>query len=294
MLDSKLYTPREISSWQDIIAYELRLPKPVEGIKQNWIFRGQKSHDKFDFASSLERAAYAFGVRLAELQDREAKLLREFKRKLHHYTSDIPNVRDDLEWLAIMQHYGAPTRLLDWTYSFYVAAYFALENADEKGCDVWALNAEHFSARTVYSGDDFSQLKREAERRKKDPSRNYEDPAHMLQNVILEELLKRPVACVHSANPFRLNERLTIQQGVFLFPGDIGVPFEENLSAREYMAQSSDNLVKFKIKTDVGLRVEIIKNLYRMNISRATLFPGLVGFAESLRTRLPSLPEIDI
>jgi len=38
-----------------------------------------------------------------------------------------------------MQHHGAPTRLLDFTYSFYIAAYFALEES-EKDCAIWALN----------------------------------------------------------------------------------------------------------------------------------------------------------
>jgi hypothetical protein len=39
-----------------------------------------------------------------------------------------------------MQHHGAPTRLLDFTYSIYVAAYFALESADADAA-VWAVNA---------------------------------------------------------------------------------------------------------------------------------------------------------
>lgn len=45
------------------------------------------------------------------------------------------------EWLAAMQHYSAPTRLLDWTSSFYVALYFAVEEPRVDGA-VWILNAQ--------------------------------------------------------------------------------------------------------------------------------------------------------
>ena len=56
----------------------------------------------------------------------------------------LPEPGDKLGWLAIMQHYGAPTRLLDFTYSPYVALYFALRNRIERESDfaeVWGLDA---------------------------------------------------------------------------------------------------------------------------------------------------------
>lgn len=50
---------------------------------------------------------------------------------------------DHLPLFALAQHYGVPTRLLDWTESSYIAAYFAAEGVHKSGADefcVWALN----------------------------------------------------------------------------------------------------------------------------------------------------------
>ena len=68
-------------------------------------------------------------------------------------------VQDDnrLEWLALMQHYGAPTRLLDFTRSPYVACFFALEELKKRsgasrklrglGCRYRVVDIEQFSSR---------------------------------------------------------------------------------------------------------------------------------------------------
>jgi hypothetical protein len=50
-----------------------------------------------------------------------------------------PEPDDDFQWLALMQHHGAPTRLIDFTWSPYVAAFFALERTLTDGV-VWAMN----------------------------------------------------------------------------------------------------------------------------------------------------------
>lgn len=55
--------------------------------------------------------------------------MRVFRRKAHIHLADRQVLGDDLRCLALMQHHGGVTRLLDFTKSPFVAAFFALENA---------------------------------------------------------------------------------------------------------------------------------------------------------------------
>jgi hypothetical protein len=89
--------------------------------KARWAFRGQGT-DRV-LAASIERVAIRPGVA-------EDYVMREFRRRAHQYVADVPRDDDDLEWLAFMQHHGAPTRLLDWTRSAHVAAFFAAQSSN--------------------------------------------------------------------------------------------------------------------------------------------------------------------
>ncbi len=103
-----------------------------------WIFRGQKD-SSWGLEPSLERVMRDFKKPLSEMRPFEDRLLGQFKRDFHRYSQYLPEDRDKLEWLTLMQHHGAPTRLLDWTYSFYVALFFAVESTPEdQTCAIWA------------------------------------------------------------------------------------------------------------------------------------------------------------
>jgi len=172
-----------------------------------------------------------------------------------------------------MQHHGAPTRLLDFTYSIYVAAYFALETAtaSDGGCAVWALDGPWALDGSVKALDKAGKL--EAERLLERPLEGYEKVVHELW-------FKEPhakAAC--PLNPFRLNERLRIQKGAFLVPGDVQASFMENLEALPGHNEAA-HVVKIVIPFE--LRREALRELFQMNVTRTSLFPGLDGYAQSL------------
>src|ERR1051326_2783969 len=108
------------------------------GAYSNWAFRGERDAS-WPLYSSLSRYLQNFGVASRAWPDQEDRILRIFKRKAHQFLDKPPASDDDFQWLALMQHHGAPTRLIDFTWSPYVAAFFALERTRADGV-VWALN----------------------------------------------------------------------------------------------------------------------------------------------------------
>lgn len=76
------------------------------------------------------------------LQGTEIELLRLFKQRAVPYLRAIP--RDDWEWLAVAQHHGLATRLLDWTRNPLVAAYFAVEDDLEIDCAVYVYRNKYY------------------------------------------------------------------------------------------------------------------------------------------------------
>ena len=83
----------------------------------------------------------------------------------------------------------------------------------------------------------------------------------------------------------------TIQQGLFLAAGNLSISFEDNFDAIQQDADSDRVLQIIIGSSNIAVKKEILRHLHRMNINRATLFPGLDGFAQSLNTML-AMPDI--
>jgi len=91
---------------------------------------------------------------------------------------------------------------------------------------------------------------------------------------------------VMAVEPYSLNERLAIQQGLFLMGNNLLIPFHNSLAnlllhAKGQRRPSTEWLHKIQVSS--GARLDVLRTLDKININSATLLPGLDGFCKSLQ-----------
>jgi hypothetical protein len=244
-----------ISSWSEFVFLTAEL--------DGWAFRGQQDA-RWALLSSLSRYLEAFIPDQSTWRTREERSIRIFRRKAHNYLSDSGVLDNDLRCLALMQHHGAPTRLLDFTKSAFVAAFFAMENAVTDAA-VFALNTPKLWNATPFRSP---TLSRDAI----DPRRKGNFENYFLQN---------DNQVIWIGEPTEMDKRLVAQSGTMVVPGVLDKSLNEILD--QYPSQGT--LIK-KIVLPRHMRDEAMKALYRMNITNATLFPDLDGLARSMRMEM--------
>jgi len=253
----------QINSWKDFRDI-------VESEKfNNWAFRGQQNAT-WSLDSALARHLKNFKIHPEAWKTQEERIMRIFRRKAYTYNhlTNIPGEDCYFEWLALMQHHGAPTRLLDFTWSPYVAAFFALERATGAAA-VWAI---------------YPPKIHDARARRLQPGQKVEinEIDQWINQHYEEFFLANQEEIVLIGEPYRMNQRLIAQSGTFLIPGVLHKPVEEILTSRDF---SKDLVVKFTLHAPT-MRKAAMESLYRMNITSATLFPDLDGLARSLTFEL--------
>jgi FRG domain len=253
--------PMPNRSWTDIIEdlYAGSWNPALQRFRSPFAFRGLSRADH-SLSSSLVRLSSG-GSDTARL---EMALLRNFQKYAHAESAHADSIWD---WLALAQHRGLPTRLLDWTYSPLVAAHFA--TLGDTKCDraIWRLDWKRvhrhfgFPELALLIADLHALVGR--------------DGRFTPWRLIGEGDAGKPFACM--IEPPTLDARISVQAGTFTLTSDTHHSFDEFL-ARHGLEKA---LSKFVIPKDhAGL---VRDQLDMAGMDERRLFPDLDGVASQLR-----------
>ncbi len=184
---------------------------------------------------------------------------------------------DEWDWYYVMQHYGLPTRLLDWTESQLIAAYFAAdawqEDRNSVPC-VWMIDAASVNKESYgvwelpFPQGDFTKHWL--------PNASWNDArvrTFEYNGVVYDN--QNPIAIT----PRRTSPRIVGQQGMFTIHGKTQKPIEDLFAFTE----SAEMIVKIEFK---GVsRTDLLEELRVLGISKSLLFPELPSIADDLKNR---------
>jgi len=217
----------------------------------------------------MARAADALDCSLTRLgtrcDDLELPLLRTFRK----YARKLAGVDDSVwSWLAVAQHHGLPTRLLDWTFSPYVALHFMTENALAFGEDGIVWVADFVRARELL------------------PPKLSTILADEEANVFTTDMLQRAATTLPELDalgddfvvflePPSLDDRIVNQYALFsLMPKQAG-GMQGWLEKRPELGR--------RIVVPAALKWEIRDKLDQANVTERVLYPGLDGLTRWLK-----------
>lgn len=222
-------------------------------------FRGM-STATHTLASSLVRLAQGRG----DVNRLELALLRNFRKYARAEGASGDSIWD---WLALGQHRGLPTRLLDWTYSPLVALHFATEDPQEFDRDgiVWCVNFVGANRR----------LPRQLQRMLQDEGSDTFTVEMLAAFKTLRDfdgLAKEPF--VAFIEPPAVDRRILNQLALFSLMSDASAGMDE------WVGQHPD--LCRRVVIPAALKWEIRDKLDQSNINERVLFPGLDGLSRWL------------
>ncbi len=252
------------ASWAQLLeeVYGESWDPGLERFRSPYVFRGV-SDASADLSTSLMRLGQGY----EDLARLERHMIRNFQ-KYAHLDTRLEIGKSIWNWLALAQHHGLQTRLLDWTYSPMVAMHFATEDLNAFGCDgaVWCLN--HRQSNTLLPDG----LREEAENAGSDVF-----TAEMLDRVAntlekFDRLSKSEF--VVFLEPPSLNARIVNQFALFSAVNHPGHGLNELLGEHPELAK--------KIVIPADLKWEVRDKLDQAGITERMLYPGLDGLSRWL------------
>jgi hypothetical protein len=195
----------------------------------------------------------------------ERNLMGRFRMGAPTRYSKTPEITDVGSWICLMQHFGLPTRLLDWTGSLLAAVYFAIASNPRSGpAAVWILVPSELNKSSI--GVDHTCLIHGSEVRPLLASAFDGAPG---TDIVIAALGQD------------IDLRMTVQQGSFTIHGDC-TPLENKSGAERYLA---------KIIIPENAKRTFDDELWVLGIRRSMLFPDLANLAIDLAEDWRLIPK---
>lgn len=275
------------------------------------------------WASMPDENCNSDAFKYGPLSKYERDNLLEYQSRVCHFLHDVPSENDYSSWFALMQHHGAPTRLLDVSESIFVALYFATSHQNQHDGIVYAFLTPNIRLFGEYQKH-YSSVLKECD------SLYWEHQAQEIATRIIavDCGLEYPGSdsspgwtCSPGVITFknrRPSKRELAQQGLFLMPMTIATSFEQNLFSMYNAGYSigelnngqkptwhidNDNLDEFQLLGSfdcpiVKFRIprasfrQIRMALRHMNITDESLFPDFDGLTRSMHGRIDWWKEV--
>ncbi|MCK5388083.1 MAG: FRG domain-containing protein [Candidatus Izimaplasma sp.] len=252
-----------INSWNELLdeMFQGAFNEDIKRFRSPCVFRGMSNKD-MKLENTLHRNC---GDKSEKL---EKSLVRNFSKYAAKEIALIPGIDSVWKTLAIGQHHGLPTRLLDWTYSPLIALHFATEDLDEYDKDgvIWCVN--HHNLREILPVKAKKVLEEES------------------SFVFTNEMMSKLFSGLSQFNTSKAGEndyflffeppaidfRIINQYALFSIPTNIEKPLEELITS-----ESSKKLIIPK-----ELKWEFRDKLDQLNINERVLFGGLTGLTSWL------------
>jgi hypothetical protein len=247
------------TSWSELMAclYQDAWVPALERFRPSFAFRGLP-----DESYSLDTSLMRMGGDYSQV---EGHLLRNFKK----YALGNLVERDSFwYWLSVAQHHGLPTRLMDWTFSPYVALHFvtaSLSQYDRDGV-IWCLDYKKVHRQLPPTLSDLLEA----------------EGADVFTIEMLNTIRSLRELDGQASEPFALffeppsiDERIVNQYALFSVISSAGVGMNSWLEHRPDVYR--------KISIAHELKWEIRDKLDQANINERVLFPGLDGLSRWLR-----------
>lgn len=271
----------EINHLSDYIKY---IEQFTEGYYHShlFLFRGEAKAD-YTLIPALYRTTTSQDItyKIYMESDCERSIIHQFITEAMSYADSI-STEDIFRWVQYAQHFGVPTRLLDWTANPLVALYFACCSNPQANGKIYILHP-----------DLYAQIV------------NKDNKNNMIGKTIKDEVYKtiwekeKTFSYPIIFKPYYFDKRMSAQSSWFMVWGERKKPLDKIIEELEMSGKGSS---WFRVRNKEGIIYEttqedtalssivipsdnkkmILHELNRVNINKATLFPGLDGIGAAV------------